>query len=59
MSHEREECAVVMEEEEGACLGKDWQRQSDPLAKSSGRENEAGHLVSGLASTASGCLGHK
>lgn len=27
-------------EEEEACLGKDWRRQSDPLAKSSGRERK-------------------
>lgn len=27
-------------EEEEACLGKDWRRQSDPFAKSSGRERK-------------------
>lgn len=42
------------EKEEEGCLRREWQRQSDPLAKSSGKERKRPDIwFQGLAS---GCL---
>lgn len=58
MSHEREECVVVMVGGGGG--GLPGERLAETVRSVSGvileREEEAGHLVSGLESTASGCL---
>lgn len=59
MSHEREECVVVMVGGGGGG-GLPRERLAETVRSVSKviweREEEAGHLVSGLASTASGCL---
>lgn len=57
MSHEREECAVVMV---GGGGGQPGERLAETVRSVSKviweREQEAGRLVAGRASTAGGCL---
>lgn len=57
MSHEREECVVVMVGGGGGLPGERLAETVRSVSKVIWeREKKAGHLVSGLASTASGCL---
>lgn len=59
MSHEREECVVVMVRGRGGggLLGERLEETVRSVRKVIWeREKEAGHLVSGLASTAGSCL---